>query len=76
MIVVGAVLIAVLSFGIGFIAGNAASLFDGLFGGPGRGANEEVRGSPTAAPRGDGRLPGPARRLHPGGLTPSAQRGA
>lgn len=64
VIVVGAVLIAVLSFGIGFIAGNAASLFDDLFGGPGRGAIDERPGFPDGGPRGDGDFPG-----LPGGST-------
>ena len=64
VIVVGAVLIAVLSFGIGFVAGNAASLFDGLFGGPGRGAIDERPGFPDGGPRGDGDFPG-----LPGGST-------
>ena len=64
VIVVGAVLIAVLSFGIGFVAGNAASLFDGLFGGPGRGAIDERPGFPDGGPRGDGDVPG-----LPGGST-------
>jgi hypothetical protein len=59
VIVVAAVLIAVLSFGIGFIAGNAASLFGGLFGGPGRGAIDERPGFPDDGPRGgDGDFPG------------------
>ena len=64
VIVVGAVLIAVLSFGIGFVAGNAASLFDALFGGPGRGAIDERPGFPDGGPRGDGDVPG-----LPGGST-------
>ena len=64
VIVVGAALIAVLSFGIGFVAGNAASLFDGLFGGPGRGAIDERPGFPDGGPRGDGDFPG-----LPGGST-------
>ena len=64
VIVVGAVLIAVVSFGIGFVAGNAASLFDGLFGGPGRGAIDERPGFPDGGPRGDGDVPG-----LPGGST-------
>ncbi len=63
VIVVGAVLIAVLSFGIGFVAGNAASLFDALFGGPGRGAIDERPGFPDGGPR-DGDVPG-----LPGGST-------
>ena len=58
VIVVGAVLIAVLSFGIGFGAGNAASLFDGLLGGPGRGELDGGRGFPDGVPPGDGRFPG------------------
>ena len=64
VIVVGAVLIAGLSFGIGFVAGNAASLFDGLFGGPGRGAIDERPGFPDGGPRGDDDFPG-----LPGGST-------
>jgi hypothetical protein len=50
VLAVAAVLIAVLSFGSGFIAGNAASLF-GVFGGPGT-VSFDGRGGP------DGLLPG------------------
>ena len=58
VLAVGAVLLALLSFGAGFVAGNAASLFDGLLGGPGRGELEGGRGFPDGVPPGDGRFPG------------------
>jgi hypothetical protein len=57
VIVAGAVLIAVLSFGSGFIAGSAASLFDGLFGGPTRGMIDGGPGFRDGAPPGDGEFP-------------------
>jgi hypothetical protein len=57
VIVVGAVVIAVLSFGSGFIAGNAASLFDGLFGGPTRGMIDGGPGFRDGVPPGDGEFP-------------------
>lgn len=57
VLVVGAVLIAVLSFGSGFIAGNAASLFDGLFGGPTRGMIDGGPGFPDGVRPGDGDFP-------------------
>jgi len=57
VLVLGAVLIAVLSFGSGFIAGNAASLFDGLFGGPTRGMIDGGPGFRDGVPPGDGEFP-------------------
>ena len=51
VLVVGAVLLAVLSFGSGFIAGNAVSLFRVLGGGPGTTSFQDGPGSF------DGRLP-------------------
>jgi hypothetical protein len=56
VLVVGAVLIAVLSFGSGFIAGSAASLFDGLLGVPTRGMIDGP-GFRDGVPPGDGELP-------------------
>ena len=58
VLVVGAVLIGVLSFGIGFVAGNAASLFGGLLGGPGRGLIADRPGFPDGGGPGDGDFPG------------------
>ena len=58
VLVVAALLIGVLSFGAGFVAGNAASLFDGLLGGPGRGVFDGGRDFPDGVPPGDGRFPG------------------
>ena len=60
VIVVGAVLIAVLSFGSGFIAGSAASLFDGLFGGPTRGLIDGGPGFRDGVPTGRRRIPADA----------------
>src|SRR5215207_5518933 len=54
-IAVAAVLLAVLAFGSGFVAGNAASLFDGLIGGPGAGFDGPR--FPDGERRGDGELP-------------------
>lgn len=54
-IAVAAVLLAVLSFGSGFVAGNAASLFDGLIGGPGAGFDGPR--FPDGVRPGDGQLP-------------------
>ena len=51
VLAVAAVLLAVLSFGSGFIAGNAASLFRVLVGGPGTTSFQDGPGSF------DGRLP-------------------
>jgi hypothetical protein len=51
VLAVAAGLLAVLSFGSGFVAGNAASLFGGLLGGPGTASFQDGPGSF------DGRLP-------------------
>ena len=57
VLIVGAALVALLCFGSGFIAGSAASLFDGLFGGPDR-TTFDGPGFPDGVPPGDGRFPG------------------
>ncbi|KRE23102.1 hypothetical protein [Agromyces sp. Soil535] len=57
VLVVGAVLIAVLAFGSGFIAGNAASLFDGLLGVPTRGMIDDGPGFRDGVPPSDGEFP-------------------
>lgn len=64
-IAVAAVLLAVLSFGSGFVAGNAASLFDGLIGGPGTGFDGPR--FPDGVRPGDGQLP-----QFPGDSTPQS----
>ena len=51
-------LLALLCFGGGFVAGSAASLFDGLLGGPGRATFDGGPGFPDGVPPGDGRFPG------------------
>jgi hypothetical protein len=56
VLVVGVVLIAVLSFGSGFIAGSTASLFDGLLGLPTRGMFDGP-GFRDGVPPGDGEFP-------------------
>lgn len=50
----GAVLLAVLSFGSGFVAGNVASAFRELLGGPGTGLIERGHGLPGGVLPGDG----------------------
>lgn len=57
VLIVGAVLLALLSFGSGFIAGSAVSLFDGLFGGASRGVIDGGPGFPDGVRPGDGQLP-------------------
>ena len=58
VLAVGAVLLALLCFASGFVAGNAASLFDGVFGGPERGVMDGGRGFPDDGFRhGDGEFP-------------------
>ena len=58
VLAVGAVLLALLCFASGFVAGNAASLFDGFGAGPGRGMVQDGRGFPDDGFRpGDGNLP-------------------
>lgn len=58
VLAVGAVLLALLSFGSGFVAGTAASLFDGVLGGPGRGVVDGGPGFPDGVRPGDGDFPG------------------
>ena len=58
VLIVGAAILALLSFGGGFIAGSAASLFDGLLGGPDRTTFDGGPGFPDGVPPGDGRFPG------------------
>lgn len=58
VLIAGAALLALLCFGGGFIAGSAASLFDGLLGGPDRTAFDGGPGFRDGVPPGDGRFPG------------------
>ena len=58
VLIVGAAILALLCFGSGFIAGSAASLFDGLLGGPDRTMFDGGPGFPDGGPPGDGRFPG------------------
>ena len=58
VLIVGSALLALLCFGSGFIAGSAASLFDGLLGGPDRATFDGGPGFPDGVPPGDGRFPG------------------
>ena len=58
VLIVGAAILALLCFGSGFIAGSAASLFDGLLGGPDRATFDGGPGFPDGVPPGDGRFPG------------------
>lgn len=68
VLAVGAVLIAVLSFGSGFVAGNVASAFRGLLGGPGTGLvghGPALPGGPQFGD-GDGDGDGPGDGARPG----------
>ncbi|WP_448811483.1 hypothetical protein [Agromyces bauzanensis] len=68
VLAVGAVLIAVLSFGSGFVTGNVTSAFRGLFGGPGTGIVEhgpDFPGGPQFGD-GDGDGDGPGDGVRPG----------